>query len=343
MKKIKLLITAILLLSLTSTFSQETLCNNGVDDDGDGLVDCFDSDCYSKLSSCKEKTSFLDDTLGCKVEIAQVDTFELVEEWRTESIMFDSRIILVGDVDNDGQTEVVVTNKGNTYIIDGASGKVKNTLATGVRQYGPMSMADVDKDGFAEFFFADVGGSQITRIDYNGTSSFTSQSTLASGGASHNIAFADLDQDGETEVIYGGSILTHELEEIVFFEVIDADFRNPGRGFTVAVDILPSSFCTDCDGMEIVAGNKVYTIDIANKKVTEEVTLNATGEFGLGYTAVADMNGDQSLDIIVADNTNNIIYVWNPITNTLLSDPFTFEALPLSQLGRSQDLSLIHI
>ena len=337
MKKIKLLITAILLLSLTSTFSQETLCNNGVDDDGDGLVDCFDSDCYSKLSSCKEKTSFLDDTLGCKVEIAQVDTFELVEEWRTESIMFDSRIILVGDVDNDGQTEVVVTNKGNTYIIDGASGKVKNTLATGVRQYGPMSMADVDKDGFAEFFFADVGGSQITRIDYNGTSSFTSQSTLASGGASHNIAFADLDQDGETEVIYGGSILTHELEEIVFFEVIDADFRNPGRGFTVAVDILPSSFCTDCDGMEIVAGNKVYTIDIANKKVTEEVTLNATGEFGLGYTAVADMNGDQSLDIIVADNTNNIIYVWNPITNTLLSDPFTFEALPLSQLGRSQD------
>ena len=337
MKKIKLLITAILLLSLTATFSQETQCSNGIDDDGDGLVDCFDPDCSSQLSSCTETTGFLESASGCTVEIPKADTFELAEEWRTENIMYDSRIPLVGDVDNDGLTEVVITNLGNTYIIDGVSGKVKNTLATGAIRFGTMSMADVDKDGFAEFFFADAGTSLITRVDYNGTTSFTSTSTFTTGGASDNIAFADINQDGETEVIYGGSILTHELEEILAFEVLDDDFNNAGKSFTVAVDILPSTFCANCDGMEIVAGNKVYTIDIANKEAIEQVSLNATGNFNFGYSAVADMNGNGALDIIVADNTNNKIYVWNPITNTLLSDPFTFEAFDLASSGRSQD------
>jgi hypothetical protein len=48
-KKINLLFVFQILLFSTKLFSQE-ICNNGIDDDNDGLVDCLDTDCFSSTS-----------------------------------------------------------------------------------------------------------------------------------------------------------------------------------------------------------------------------------------------------------------------------------------------------
>ncbi|MEM9834494.1 MAG: hypothetical protein AAF944_27960, partial [Bacteroidota bacterium] len=45
-------LSLLLMLCLSfSVFAQETNCNNGIDDDGDGLVDCFDNDCIG-IGTC---------------------------------------------------------------------------------------------------------------------------------------------------------------------------------------------------------------------------------------------------------------------------------------------------
>ncbi len=44
----------IILFSLLATmaFSQTEICNNGIDDDGDGFIDCYDSDCSNNAGMC---------------------------------------------------------------------------------------------------------------------------------------------------------------------------------------------------------------------------------------------------------------------------------------------------
>ena len=43
-KILSLIFTVLLALSTLNAYTQEN-CNNGIDDDGDGLVDCNDDDC----------------------------------------------------------------------------------------------------------------------------------------------------------------------------------------------------------------------------------------------------------------------------------------------------------
>jgi len=41
-----------LLFSSVTAFSQDEICDNGIDDDGDGLIDCLDPDCVGDMDAC---------------------------------------------------------------------------------------------------------------------------------------------------------------------------------------------------------------------------------------------------------------------------------------------------
>lgn len=56
-----ILIFTVFVLNSSFNIAQE-ICNNGVDDDGDGLVDCADGDCTSDYISCP---AFLNNNLSC--------------------------------------------------------------------------------------------------------------------------------------------------------------------------------------------------------------------------------------------------------------------------------------
>ena len=322
MNFIKFITTSSLLFFFSYTlFAQATvdensaiLCSDGIDNDDDGLIDCYDGDCYNFVSSCHETTEYLEDNAGCKVIIPTTDRFTLVEEWRTTNVMYDSRIPLVGDVDNDGRTEVVASNEGFTYVIDGETGIIKSQIDQGINGTGGLAIADLDKgDGTTQIFF--VSNGTLTRLNYNG-SSFTSSSTSSSNSETVNIA--DFNEDGDAEIFVDGQIYTEDLSRIMTLPVSGGT----GRDFAVAVDILPqSSSCATCDGLEFVAGTKVYAVNINDGTYSVAASLDTLG-LESGYTAVVDMNDDDELDIIVADNVNHKVYVWSPVTEKLLSTPY---------------------
>ncbi|HEV8512030.1 MAG TPA: hypothetical protein VGQ59_02075, partial [Cyclobacteriaceae bacterium] len=65
MKKTGLLLL-VSLLAVTAAFSQE-ICNNGKDDDSDGFIDCYDSDCANN-SLCDG--TFLGNDVVCQAKPA---------------------------------------------------------------------------------------------------------------------------------------------------------------------------------------------------------------------------------------------------------------------------------
>ena len=75
------------------------------DDDEDGFIDCFDSDC-SMVPDCAG--SFVSDQPNCEV-IPAVASFDLAQEWASPNrTATNLSTIAIGDLDGDGIPEVVL-------------------------------------------------------------------------------------------------------------------------------------------------------------------------------------------------------------------------------------------
>ena len=238
--------------------------------------------------------------------------FNLQREWITDNTMFDSRIPLVGDVDNDGLTEVVVSNNNATYIVDGVTGRVENQIGIGTSWFEGIAMADVDKDGYAEIFL--IKSDTLVRIDYDGTDfTILKEEADITSYSNYDIAIADFNQDGTPEVYVDGNLFTIDLQPILNINIYG--------GFPVAADIFPDDYCTDCKGLELVTTNAVFAVDIEKKRYIEVARLNQV--FYGYYPSIADMNNDGSLDIVISGS--NDVVIWNPYTKDLVASEYTLE------------------
>lgn len=303
-------------------------CDNGTDDDGDGLIDCFDPDCTCQgncadfyYTTCNADCSYLPPcnqiTLGVQWT-AQVET-------GTYSPM------VAGDMDGDGVPEIVTYHVENSeiYIVDGATGATKASIISPTVLPGGTApaMADLDNDGFGEFIL--IGNDRFIRCySHTGALKWTSPGIV---GYDQRYRFAvpniaDFDHDGNPEINIGNQVFSGQNGALLAEggPSVSAG-EHPARvanGFSfcspVAIDALPDNFCPDCDGLEIVAGNQVLSVDLVAGTVTPRVT--AAAPFTDGFTSVADFDGDGDLDAIVQGKRGlqNYVYCWDIQTPTIL-------------------------
>ncbi len=154
-----------MLCLITSVQAQETNCANGIDDDGDGLVDCFDNDCaLSPLCQNRENncTDGLDnDSDGlpdCLDDDCKGTSFCPIETNCSNGIdddndgffdYYDGDCLSEPDNPNDFIIDVAnceVRPQGNLFAIEKAWDSPLQTSAT----RGSFALADLDKDGIAE-------------------------------------------------------------------------------------------------------------------------------------------------------------------------------------------------
>lgn len=346
------------------------ICDNGIDDDGDGLVDCYDPDCCG--DNLCEGFYYAECPIDCEYT-GGISDFELELEWTTQNSSQSwcgYNTPITGDVDGDGVPEILgkpcTFGSGspwpNIIVVDGASGNIETVITTPAFRYinsGP-SIADLDGNGMVEIFFQasdnfanqNYAGSgiitgdvrrRIVCYEFDGTTYVEKWMSNAVAGYdniedANTVSAADFDGNGIAE-IYVGNQIFNGLDGTLITEggannrrgIQDqngiGEMHNRAVAYSVAVDVLPDDFCANCEGLEIVAGTAVYSVDIdpvlsSNSSVNIEVEMPSGKD---GRTSIADIDNDDDLDALVTSNdAGNAsvagIQIWDIQTPTYLAD-----------------------
>lgn len=306
-------------------------CTNGLDDDGDGLIDCFDTDCTC-TGQCD---SFYYTT--CNPDcyyLPPCGPVSLATKWVSNAETGTYSPLVAGDLDADGIPEVVTTlvEGSELYILNGATGQIKLQISNpGVVWVGGTApaIADLDNDGFGEI--AIVGSDRrLYCYEHTGTLKFVSTALVGTDiryrYSVPNIA--DFDHNGFPEINLGNQVFNGQTGALLasggnFF----SDGEHPARvaiGYSFAspvpADVFPTAACFGCQGLEIVAGNQVLSVNLGTGLILPVAI--APPAYSDGFTSVADFDGDGDLDAIVQGQKNgqNTVYVWDLQTSTILRE-----------------------
>ena len=283
------------------------ICDNGIDDDGDGLVDCFDDDCFGTVV-CE---GFYYGTGGssCTFEPTTSPEFELEFVCQTNDSLYpiDQRsAVYIGDVDGDGIPEMVANdpNPGRIQIFNGEDCSIKQSIVTENNSpFAQVAIADVDRNGLGDIFMFE-NGNNLARFECGTDTALwrTADNIEINNYSTPHIA--DFNADGIPEV-YAGNHIYNSIDgvrlaegtgsrgaysnsntdsKVIAYDVFQAGDPKPGGG----------TFGAEADGLELIAGNNVYTVELGNGTmdngtltVVSAITSNGLTD---GFTSIADID-----------------------------------------------------
>ena len=308
------------------------ICDNGYDDDGDLLVDYYDPDCCGTNASFE----FLCDS-ACHDETTF--PYNVGLKWRSSVATNGFNGPVVGDIDADGIAELVgVTRDSSIGIFDGRTGILERSFRAVENIDLYVAIADLDVDGFGEILVISRRGF-LHCYEHDGTLKFISServtyTPLPTSFASYNMytSVADFNQDGLPEIYVGNRIFNGQTGDLICSNQFGSKgvgqldiFDSWQKWLTVAADILPDDYCSNCKGLELVAGNQVYSVDISTNQL--EVEVMTPSHFD-GFTAVVDFDKDGDQDVVVLEVEMDLVqfktlcslYVWDGQTNIVLGE-----------------------
>lgn len=321
-------------------------CANELDDDLDGLTDCFDTDCpcFTKDTTCK---------------VTPPRTFDAQLNWESAASGVSVTSVPIAGNLNPGQDslpEIVllegisnVTNNPIAYNLlifngDGSNATTPYILpvAAGILANPSVqpTIADLDRNGVPELLVTSSDG--LVRV-YSGfnpnTSPCMSQWAISDQPAkspASRVSVADFNEDGTSEIYCGNQVFQLNIvnPSVPILSLVlngtgaQGNFANQNNGLTQnssAADLLTVAECNgdpDCRGLEIAAGYQIYSVDLdptdgdgLEIKVQRDLHQLDPGSFYQdGYTTIADINLDGEADILVSGVRNNAtggFYAWN--------------------------------
>ncbi len=318
------------------------ICDNGYDDDGDGYVDCYDTECICNDSDCS-------------VDV-KPNVLEAVLDWESNTnhaSINASPFVANLNPNVDSLPEVIVcaatasiTTVHPFQILifagDGSNKTAPDILDVGTFDGYPMNhpaIADVNGDGIPELAIVGLNSEIRVFTDYTpGANPPMTQMMISTGLTDvrgQNLHYADFDQDGTPEIYAGNDVFQFDFTNPfnpTLAKVLDgvgADGRliwaNAGQpnSNSIAADFLSAADCgdPDCDGLEIAAGYQIYSVDLdftdgdgLEIKVQRDLkVISGITDWYDGYTTAADLNQDGVMDVVVNSRfqANYGLYLWD--------------------------------
>ncbi len=308
-------LSALLLLAACSDYNLENSKGGNGDAEGDTAFDPeganhSDDDYEEDVDPdvCEPRTIEARDvtqTDECQVEGDPVGSFTPVVEWKKEAwavqagsnqVMMMPAVGSLNDDDGDGDADendipdVVVVTYGSEDVIrvvsgDGSGTELLNIRNSGVQGQGGVALGDIDNDGWTDIV-APTNQRTLVAYDHNGTRMWTSGNlSSAMYGTSDNPAIADLDGDGNPEIICGAAIVSNTGATL--------GTGRAGIGNVAGNNVGTTSFAYDIDNdgvQEVVVGNALY------KRNGTAIWSNGQSD---GYPAVGNFDSDDKGEIVV--------------------------------------------
>jgi large repetitive protein len=229
MKKLILILFGAVLS--TAAFAQESNCGNGIDDDGDGFIDCFDSNCAAN-SACDG--FYFGNDYVCQAPPTEFPKFSMKLKWGSNNATTNHlNRASVGDLNRDGIPEVVVTEiEGDfIYILNGKTGAtIRSVRVSGIQR--EIVIGNLDNDACGDIFiYTSNSGFFIRRYDCNLNLIWTS---VALSAEPMQFGLADFDNDGKVELYSRDEI----LDAHTGVRIVRGTASNDRDGGPLAVDIL---------------------------------------------------------------------------------------------------------
>lgn len=289
--------------SLSAQFATEQtiISDSGKNDiytgdlDGDGLIDIVTTDGGDELITFALNQG--NGVFGPESTLGQVDGTATVR---------------VADLDNDGDADIILAASSGAgvrlYLNDGAATFTTQTISADQGGMVRAEPGDLNGDGLLDLVALATSGKIMFAVNEGG-GSFGSLETIAFGFPGlKDVAIADVLFDGAPDIIVGGDAGTG----VLFFEnSIDFDGFGLSQILLSDQDVLALSLA-DIDGEEgaelVVAHNddgasasqvSLFAFDAEEEEFVEEPQLLTSGT-AIRSIEVADIDGDQDLDILVA-------------------------------------------
>jgi hypothetical protein len=346
-RKFYLLVLLFAVLPIASYSQLTEICNNGVDDDFDGFIDCYDGSCAND-PACDG--IFLGNDATCQAIPPQFPKFTMAIAFSSpdETANHLSRMV-IGDYDRDGMPEIATMNRytKKLYILRGNTGAVKYQAAVNFEPYWEIATANLDNDNCAELFFIGylpeishtekVNGKNKKIIDQiEGIYMFAYDCQLnflwrtvepfPGGNDPINYGIADFDGDGLVE-IYAKDEIYDAKTGVRLVKSTASDYSKINGG-PVAINMLGDA------KLELVVGLTIYDVNLNGRTLDAGslTVLKSRNDYFIrdeyNATSVADYNLDGFPDVIASGSTgsngkNTTVFFWDVTNNTIktYSDP----------------------
>ncbi len=305
----------VFLITTTSALSQAIeICNNGLDDDFDGFIDCYDGSC---ANSPVCDGIFLGNDANCSVPPPQFPKFTMTLDFASpnETTNHLARMA-IGDLDRDGMPEIVSMNRytKKLFILNGNNGSIKSQTTVTWEPYWEIAIANLSNDNCGEIFFMGQQGGKIYLFAYDCQLNFLWQTANPLPNDPINFGLADFDSDGLVELYAKDEI----YDALTGTRIVKTTAPIYGRinGGPVAVDMLGDN------KLELVLGLSIYQVNLGARTADAGslTLLKNRSEYFIrneyNATSVADFNLDGFLDVIAsgsetAFNKTTTIYYWD--------------------------------
>ncbi len=241
-------------------------------------------------------------------EKAAPDSFEAAIQWSWEGppLEAESDISpLVGNFTDDNEDGVIepcgdipdlvivaAQNPGNSvahiYVLHGAMGTLHFKIADPVDSTVTPAIGDIDGDGLLEIVTGVKAGlsANVVAFEHDGTKKWTSPDPWSTSELFiSSIALADLDNDGDVEIMAGTGVYDHTGKRLWV-----APTGLSGKGNATAASDL------DGDGdLEVVLGHAAYHHDGAQHYLAVGVTA--------GYPQIANLDADPEPEVLVTNES----------------------------------------
>ncbi len=215
----------------------------------------------------------------------------------------------VGDVDGDGQLEIVVRQWEKIYVFNVDGSAVPGWPRTVTKAHTSPALGDLDDNGTIEV--VDVEASWVAAYGGDGTLRFR---TSLSGGFNYsNLSLGDVDGDGTLEIFVGandGRVYGLSSQGSVL----------PGWPVNAGGEVSGAPMIADMDGdgiPEICVGSANKRLTTWNPDGTQAVQTYSVGSTIFGTPAAGDIDNDGDVEL-VAGNEDGEIHVldftapWSP-------------------------------